>query len=115
MKLKVNTWAGIFDIVASVFYLVGPFMGISVAMSEAFDGAAPGSSSAFCTFALCFALVGLILHIVALVKSKKAHISLTGNILGIIANAIVFVLGLLFAFPAMVLLILSAVFTLRQK
>ena len=55
MKLKINTWAGIFDIVASVFYLVGPFMGISVAMSEAFDGAAAGSSSAFGTFALCLA------------------------------------------------------------
>ena len=115
MKLKINTWAGIFDIVASVFYLVGPFMGFSVAMSEAFDGAAPGSSSAFGSFALCFALVGLILHIVALVKSKKVNISLTGNILGIIAHAIVFVLGLLFAFPAMVLSILSAVFTLKQK
>ena len=115
MKLKINTWAGIFDIVASVFYLVGPFMGFSVAMSEAFDGVAPGSSSAFGSFALCFALVGLILHIVALVKSKKVNISLTGNILGIIAHAIVFVLGLLFAFPAMVLSILSAVFTLRQK
>ena len=114
MKLKINTWAGIFDIVASVFYLVGPFMGFSVAISEAFDGAA-GFSSAFGTIALCFTLVGLILHIVALVKSKKANISLTGNILGIIANAIVLVLGLLFAFPAMVLSILSAVFTLRQK
>ena len=89
MKLKINAWAGIFDIVASVFYLVGPFMGISVAMSEAFDGAAPSSSSAFGSFALCFALAGLILHIVALVKSKKANISLTGNILGIIANAII--------------------------
>ena len=115
MKLKINTWAGIFDIVASVFYLVGPFMGFSVAISEAFDGAAPGSSSAFGSFALCFALVGLILHIVALVKSKKVNISLTGNILGIIAHAIVLVLGLLFAFPAMVLSILSAVFTLKQK
>ena len=115
MKLKINTWAGIFDIVASVFYLVGPFMGFSVAVSEAFDGAAPGSSSAFGSFALCFALVGLILHIVALVISKKVNISLTGNILGIIAHAIVFVLGLLFAFPAMVLSILSAVFTLKQK
>ena len=98
MKLKINTCAGIFDIVASVFYLVG----FSVAISEAFDGAA-GFSSAFSTFALCFTLVGLILHIVALVKSKKANISLTGNILGIITNAIILVLGLLFAFPAMVL------------
>lgn len=98
MKLKINTWAGIFDIVASVFYLVG----FSVAISEAFDGAAD-FSSAFGTFALCFTLVGLILHIVALVKSKKANISLTGNILGIITNAIILVLGLLFAFPAMVL------------
>ena len=115
MKLNINTWAGIFDIVASVFYLVGPFMGIGVAISEAFDVAATGSSLAFGSFALCFALAGLILHIVALVKSKKANISLTGNILGIIANAIVLVLGLLFAFPAMVLSILSAVFTLKQK
>ena len=115
MKLNINTWAGIFDIVASVFYLVGPFMGIGVAVSEAFEVAAAGSSLTFGSFALCFALAGLILHIVALVKSKKANISLTGNILGIIANAIVLVLGLLFAFPAMVLSILSAVFTLRQK
>lgn len=115
MKLKINTWSGIFDIVASVFYLVGPFMGFGVAVSEAFDGAAIGSSLAFGSFALCFALVGLVLHIVALVKSKKVGISLTGNILGIVANAIVLCLGLLFAFPAMVLSILSAVFTLKQK
>ena len=115
MKLKINTWAGIFDIVASVYYLVAPFMGVGVAVSEAFDVATAGSSLAFGSFALCFALAGLILHIVALVKSKKVNISLTGNILGIIANAIVLVLGLLFAFPAMVLSILSAVFTLRQK
>ena len=35
--------------------------------------------------------------------------------MGIIANAIVLVLGLLIAFPAMVLSILTAVFTLKQK
>ena len=115
MKLNINTWAGIFDIVASAFYLAGPLMGFSVAITAAFDVAAAGSSLTFGSFALCFALAGLILHIVALVKSKKANISLTGNILGIIANAIVLVLGLLLAFPAMVLSILSAVFTLRQK
>ncbi|MBP3907180.1 MAG: hypothetical protein J6D47_20220 [Peptostreptococcaceae bacterium] len=97
MKLKINTRSGIFDIVTIVFYLVAPFIGVSIAVSEAFYGAA-GSSSAFGSFALCFALTGLILHIVALVKSKKANISLTGTILGIVANAIVLVLGLFLAF-----------------
>lgn len=115
MKLKINTAAGIFDIIASVFYLIAPLMGIGVAFSEAFETVEAGSASAFATGSMGFALIGLILHIVALVKSKKANISNVGNILGIIANAIVLVLGLLLAFPAMVLSILSAVFTLRQK
>ena len=115
MKLKINTAAGIFDILASVFYLVAPFMGVGVAFSEAFETIEEGSASSFATGSMVFALVGLILHIIAFVKSKKANISNVGNILGIIANAIVLVLGLLLSFPAMVLSILSAVFTLKQK
>ena len=115
MKLKINITAGIFDIIASVFYLFAPIIGIGTAFSEAFDAAEAGSTETIVTGFMGFAAICLILHIVALVKSKKAHISNVGNILGLIANALVLVLGLLLAFPAMVLSILSAVFTLRQK
>ncbi|MTP79787.1 hypothetical protein GMB70_14160 [Turicibacter sanguinis] len=115
MKLKINTIAGIFDIIASVMYFIAPVVGIGAAFSEAFEATEAGSTESLATGFMVFALIGLVLHIVALVKSKKANISNVGNILGIIANAIVLVLGLLLAFPAMVLSILSAVFTLRQK
>lgn len=115
MKLKINIFAGIFDIIASVVYLFAPIIGIGSAFSEAFEATEAGSTESLALGFLGFALIGLILHIVALVKSKKANISNVGNILGIIANALVVVLGLLLSFPAMVLSILSAVFTLRQK
>lgn len=113
--LKINTIAGIFDIIASIVYLIAPIVGIGTAFSEAFEAAESGSTESFATGVMIFALTGLILHIIALVKSKKANISNTGNILGIIANAIVLALGILLSFPAMVLSILSAVFTLKQK
>lgn len=113
--LKINIIAGIFDIIASIVYLIAPIIGIGTAFSEAFEATEAGSTESFVTGFMLFALMGLILHILALFKSKKANISNTGNILGIIANAIVLVLGILLAFPAMVLSILSAVFTLKQK
>ncbi|MEF9935281.1 MAG: hypothetical protein RR789_08405 [Clostridium sp.] len=115
MKLQINKYTGIFDIVASVIYFIAPFIGMSAAFGEAFGEVAEGSTSATATVVLLIALAGLVLHIVAFVKSKKAGISNTGNILGIIANAIYLLLGMLLAFPAMVLSILAAIFTLKQK
>lgn len=58
--------------------------------------------------------IGVVLHIVALIQSKKAGISIVGHVLGIIGNGL-FLLTMLLALPSFILLILSAVFTLMQK
>ena len=111
MKLKINIWSGIFDIVATVFYSTVPFIRNKIVF-----GYEPIISlSTFSFFVLCFSLTGLILHIIALNKSKKVGISPTGNTLGIIANVIVPCLGSELSAIAMILSILSAVFTLKQK
>lgn len=115
MKLAINKAAGIVDIIAAIVYLVAPFLIVGAALGETSGAIGEGSTSSSAIFVSIIALVGLILHIVALVKSRKAQISNVGNILGIVGHAIFLVFGILLSLPAMVLAILSAVFTLRQK
>ena len=64
---------------------------------------------------LVFAAVCMVLHIVGLVQSKKVGIKLTGNILGIIGHAIYLLLGAALGWVAMILTIISAVFTLKDN
>lgn len=115
MKLTINKAAGIFDIVASVIFLVAPLAGFSTAFSEASGYVDSGTTESFSIFILLFAAAGLILHIIALVQSRKCNISNTGNVLGIIGYALVIIFSFLISFIAMILTILSAIFTLRQK
>lgn len=59
------------------------------------------------------AWIGVVLNVVALVQSKKHGISLVGSVLGIIGSAL-FGLTAAMAFPAIVVLIVAAVFIMLQ-
>ena len=106
--LKLNKAAGILDIIA-IFVLVG------AAVNEAMTTGQTSSTEMLRNVLLVFSAVCLVLHIVALVKSKPLGIKITGNILGIIGHAIYLLLGALFGWVAMILTILSAVFTLKDN
>ena len=111
MKLKSNMWTGILDIVNCVLFAVSWFVIFGTAFSDATTGGnATGGASAFFYI---MAWVGVVLNIVALVKSKKANISIVGPILGIIGSALFGVTAAL-AFPALVVLIIATVFTMLQ-
>ncbi|MPQ42912.1 hypothetical protein GBZ86_03970 [Clostridium tarantellae] len=60
-------------------------------------------------------IIVLILHIVALIKSKKAGISLAGSILGIIGSALFAIIGSIMGVVSMVLFILASIFLFKQK
>lgn len=107
MKLKINMWTGILDIVNCVLFAVSWFVIFGTAFSDATTGGnATGGASAFFYI---MAWVGVVLNIVALVKSKKANISIVGPILGIIGSALFGV-----TVPALVVLIIATVFTMLQ-
>lgn len=110
MRLKINTWTAIDDVINIIFAFCSWFLIIGAAFSD--DGGSNASSMA--GFLSIIAIIGLILNIIALVKSKEAGLSIAGQILGIIGNAL-FVLGAILALPTLVLLILACVFTLMQK
>ncbi|TGA96573.1 hypothetical protein E4665_14855 [Sporolactobacillus shoreae] len=66
-------------------------------------------------FYLIFFGAGLVIHIIGLVKSKKAGVSITGHILGILGTGCFLIAGLILAIPDVILLILAAIFTFIQK
>lgn len=69
MKLKINMWTGILDIVNCVLFAVSWFVIFGTAFSDATTGGnATGGASAFFYI---MAWVGVVLNIVALVKSKR--------------------------------------------
>ena len=111
MKLKINMWAGILDIVNCVLFALSWFVIFGTAFSDAVNGSHMTTGTG--AFFYVMAWGGVALNIVALVKSKKAGISLVGPILGIIGSAL-FGLTALLAFPALVVLIIAAVFTMLQ-
>lgn len=113
-KLGINTTAGIMDILGAILYLVSLFVVAGAAIAEVAGEAASGSTTGTAMFFYIFAGASLVIHIVALVKSRKAQISNVGNILGIIGHGL-FLLTMLMAIPALILCILAAVFTLKQK
>lgn len=111
-KLSINVAAGIVDIVMAVLIMVSWFAVITAAVGDAATGShATGGVGTF--FYICAAIV-LILHIIALVKSRKAGISIVGHVLGIVGMGC-FLLTMILALPAFVLAILAAIFTLMQK
>ena len=113
--LKLNKAAGILDIIASVLYFIAIFVLVGATVNEAMTTGQTSSTEMLRNVLLVFSAVCLVLHIVALVKSKPLGIKITGNILGIIGHAIYLLLGALFGWVAMILTILSAVFTLKDN
>lgn len=111
MKLKINMWTGIFDIINCVLFCVSWFVIFGTAVSDATSGGNATGGAA--TFFYVMAWIGVALNIIALVKSKKAGISLVGPILGIIGSALFGVTAAM-AFPALVVLIIATVFTMLQ-
>ncbi|QNQ80350.1 transporter [Lactobacillus sp. PV034] len=112
MKLKINTWTGILDIVNCVLFAVSWFVIFGTAFSDTMNHGNATTPTAVFFYAMAWA--GVALNIVALVRSKKVGISITGPVLGIIGSALFGVTALL-AFPALVVLIIAAVFTMMQR
>lgn len=117
MKLKINTAAGILDIInvllvagSWIIVLIGAISESTVKSNGTITGSASGGVSVF--FYIMLGL-GLILHIIGLIQSKKADISITGHVLGIIGSAL-FLVSMIFSLPTFILLIIAAVFTLKQ-
>ena len=111
MKLKINMWTGILDIINCVLFAVSWPVIFGTAFSHAFSGSNLTNGTG--TFFYVMAWAGVILNIIALVKSKKSNISIVGPILGIIGSAL-FGLTAALAFPALVVLIIATVFTMLQ-
>ncbi|WP_010632800.1 hypothetical protein [Sporolactobacillus vineae] len=111
-KLSINLATGIVDIVMAVLILISWFAVFAAAFGDVATGShATGGVGTF--FYVCAAIT-LVLHIVALIKSRKAGISIVGHVLGIVGMGC-FLLTMFLAFPALILAILAAVFTLIQK
>lgn len=111
--LGINTTAAILDIINAILFTTSWFVITFMAFSESFSGGDGSQTSGVGTFFYVMAGIGLIIHIIGLVKSKKAGISIVGHILGII-GCTCFALTALLAFPAIVLLIIASVFCFRQ-
>ena len=114
-KLGINTAAGVLDIIASIVYFLAIFVLVGSAIEEGFTTGQTSGTETMRNILLVFAAVCMVLHIVGLVQSKKVGIKLTGNILGIIGHAIYLLLGAALGWVAMILTIISAVFTLKDN
>ncbi len=112
MKLKINMWTAIFDIVNCILFVVSWFVIAGTAVMDATSGTnATGGTG---TFLYIMAWIGVALNIWALVASKKNDISIVGPVLGIIGSAMFGVTAAM-AFPALVVLIIATVFTFLQR
>lgn len=112
-KLGINVAAGILDIINTILVGLSWFVVGTAAVGEALDDSAAVTSGVAIIF-YGMVGIGLIVHIVALVMSKKVGISITGHVVGIIGCAL-FLFTMLLALPAFVLLIIAAVFSLKQS
>ncbi|CAD5898337.1 MULTISPECIES: transporter [Carnobacterium] len=113
-KLGINVAAGILDIINTILVGLSWFVVGTAAVGEALDDSAAGVTSGVAIIFYGMVGIGLIVHIVALVMSKKVGISITGHVVGIIGCAL-FLFTMLLALPAFVLLIIAAVFSLKQS
>ncbi|MDD9149826.1 transporter [Sporolactobacillus sp. CQH2019] len=111
-KLKINVLAGVVDIVMAFLIMISWFAVIFAAFGDATTGThATGGVGTF--FYIC-AAIALIIHVIALIRSRKSGISLVGHVLGIIGMGC-FLITMFLALPAFVLAILAAIFSLLQK
>lgn len=107
MKLKINTVAGILDIIASVIYASALFIILIVSFGTNGEGAYTIANGI-----VLFALVCAGVHVWGLSQSKENNMKISGHVLGIIGHAIYIFGGVVLSLPAMILTILAAVFTL---
>lgn len=117
-KLQINTVAGILAIIGAIVFPISFWIIAAFAIGDAANILQGGNTVATPAVAWLFniyALAGLAVFIVALIQSNKAKIKTTGHILGIIGNAYYLIIPFFRGLIAMVLLILAAVFTLKQE
>ena len=110
-RLKINTWTGVLDIVNCVLFAASWFVIFGSAFSDATSGGNTTDSAA--TFFYAMAWIGVVVNIIALIQSKRYGISLVGSVLGVIGSAL-FGITAAMAFPAMIVLIIAAVFIMLQ-
>lgn len=104
-KLGINTASAIYNIVNCVFFASSWFV--------IFGGFIFDSARGTAAFFYALAWIGVVLNAIAIYQSKRAGIKTTGAILGVIGNAL-FGITTFFAFPAIILLIISIVFLFQQ-
>ncbi|USS90834.1 DUF6056 family protein [Fructilactobacillus carniphilus] len=112
MKLKLNYWVAVDDIINACVFIVSWFLILGASFSDAFDKTSDLASIRI--FLALLACLGLILHLVQLQQCRRWNVSIVGAILGIIGNCL-FLIAPLFALPAFVLLIIAAVFEFINK
>ncbi len=106
-NLKINIWTGILDIINCVLFAVSWPIIFSTAASDAFGGTNITSGTG--TFFYVMAAIGIVLNLIAIIKSKQSGISIVGSVLGLIGNAL-FLISAAMAFPAIVVIIIGTVF-----
>ena len=106
-NLKINIWTGILDIINCVLFAISWPIIFSTAASDAFGGTNLTSGTG--TFFYVMAAIGIVLNLIALIKSKQNSISIVGPVLGLIGNAL-FLISAAMAFPAIVVIIIGTVF-----
>lgn len=114
-KLGVNTAGGVMDIIGAIIYLTAIFVIVGSAVGEAVTMGTTSTAETLSTLFLIYAGVAVVVHIVGVVQSRKVGIKLVGNILGIIGHAIYLLFGAAFGWIAMIIVIISAVFTLKDN
>lgn len=106
-NLKINIWTGIVGIINCILFAFSWPVIFSTAASDTFAGTNLTDGTGFFFYAM--AIVGIILNIIALIKSRKNNISIVGPILGLIGN-VLFLLTAAMALPAIIVLIVGTVF-----
>ncbi|MHC9532782.1 transporter [Dellaglioa sp. BT-FLS60] len=117
MKLKINTIAGISNIFGAILMASSWPIMLSILVDEFKNNDSSLSFLVIITFfIICiFISISLALNIIGLIQSVKNNISIIGHILGIIGYVMFgFSLSLL-VLPALVLVILSAIFAFNQR
>ena len=114
-KLGVNTAGGVLDIIGAVLYFIALFVILGSAVTEAVTTGSTDTSNTLATVFLVYPAVCVLIHIIGLVQSRKVGIKLVGNILGIIGHAVYLFFGAILGWVAMILVIISAVFTLKDN
>ncbi|EEW52975.1 hypothetical protein [Limosilactobacillus antri] len=111
-KLKINLWTGILDVINCILFTMSWFVIFGAAFSDA-TGNTSDVTTGLGNFFYAMAWIGVVVNIIAIIKSRKNGVSLVGPILGLIGS-LLFGLTAALAFPAIVVLIIGAVFTFLQ-